>query len=106
MTPNATLEVDEGAGVAVFDIEFSETKGYTVNEVGACARSYTDGAWKKETEEFKEGTKGKLGWWELKNCKGLNEERKKRNQGFREVIEKLVGYIKKHKTKYLLVHGV
>jgi len=42
----------------------------------------------------------------LKNCKGLNEERKKSNQGFREVNEKLVGYIKKHKIKYLLAHGV
>jgi len=70
VTPNATLEVDEGAGVAVFDLEFDETKGCTVNEVGACARSYTDGAWKKETEEFKEVTKEKLGWWGSRTARG------------------------------------
>jgi DNA polymerase III epsilon subunit-like protein len=106
-TPDATEEVNEGASVAVVDIEFNEENDVcTVNEVGACARSYTNGTWKKETEEFKEVTKEKLGWWGLKNCKGLNEERKKSNQDFREVSEKLVGYIKKHKIKYLLAHGV
>lgn len=105
--PDAALVVEEGGGVAVFDLEFDEKKGdVVVNEVGACVRRFSSGNWTIGEEDFKEVTKVKLGKWGLENCMGLNEERKGSKQGFREVHEKFVEFIKINKVSYLLAHGV